>query len=68
MGSSPGFVSTPCDYDHLRGHALFRLAFAAAPGVRPLNLATESNSLAHSPKGTQLGGFPLRGHSPSYCL
>jgi hypothetical protein len=31
MGSSPGFGSTPCDYC-----ALFRLAFAAAPGVTPL--------------------------------
>ena len=31
MGSSPGFVSTPCDK-----FALFRLAFAAAPGVPPL--------------------------------
>ena len=51
MGSSPGFVSTPCDSD-----ALFRLAFASAPGVLPLNLATESNSLAHSPKGTRSGG------------
>jgi len=55
MGSSPGFVSTPCDYGRLRGRALLRLAFAAAPGVLPLNLATESNSLAHSPKGTQSG-------------
>ena len=35
--------------------ALFRLAFASAPGVLPLNLATKSNSLAHSPKGTRLG-------------
>ena len=31
MGSSPGFVSTPCDH-----FALFRLAFASAPGVPPL--------------------------------
>jgi hypothetical protein len=31
MGSSPGFGSTPCDK-----FALFRLAFAAAPGVPPL--------------------------------
>ena len=35
--------------------ALFRLAFASAPGVLPLNLATKSNSLAHSPKGTRSG-------------
>ena len=55
MGSSPGFGSTPCDCDPRRGRALFGLAFAAAPGVRPFNLATESNSLAHSPKGTQSG-------------
>ena len=39
----------------MRLSALFRLAFAAAPGVRPLNLATKSNSLAHSPKGTRSG-------------
>ena len=31
MGRSPGFVSNPCD-----SCALFRLAFAAAPGVTPL--------------------------------
>ena len=31
MGSSPGFGSTPCDYD-----ALFGLAFAAAPAVTAL--------------------------------
>jgi hypothetical protein len=31
MGSSPGFGSTPCDYC-----ALFRLAFATAPGITPL--------------------------------
>ncbi len=31
MGRSPGFVSNPCHSD-----ALFRLAFAAVPGVTPL--------------------------------
>jgi hypothetical protein len=36
MGRSPGFGSTACDYNPLRGHALFRLAFATAPGVTPL--------------------------------
>src|SRR4030042_6584558 len=56
MGSSPGFGSTPCDCGALTGaYALLRLAFAVAPGVLPLNLATESNSLAHSPKGTRSG-------------
>ena len=39
----------------MRLFALFRLAFASAPGVLPLNLATKSNSLAHSPKGTRSG-------------
>ena len=36
MGRSPGFGSTACDYHPLRGRALFRLAFATAPGVTPL--------------------------------
>ncbi len=45
--------------------ALFRLAFASAPGVLPLNLATKSNSLAHSPKGTRLGWASASGcHNP----
>ena len=33
--------------------ALLRLAFAAAAGVAPLALPPNSNSLAHSPKGTR---------------
>jgi hypothetical protein len=36
MGRSPGFGSTARHYNPLRGHALFRLAFASAPGVTPL--------------------------------
>ena len=36
MGRSPGFGSTARDFHPLRGLALFRLAFAAAPGVSPL--------------------------------
>jgi hypothetical protein len=38
MGSSLGFVSNPCDLHPTRGwtNALFRLAFATAPGVTPL--------------------------------
>ena len=35
--------------------ALFTLAFASASAVRCLNLATQSNSSAHSPKGTPSG-------------
>jgi hypothetical protein len=39
MGSSPGFVSNPCDCGILAyAHALFRLAFAAAPSVTLLAL------------------------------
>ena len=47
MGSSRGFGSTPSHSD-----ALFRLAFAPAPGLHALNLATRSNSPAHSSIGT----------------
>jgi hypothetical protein len=47
MGSSPGFGST------LRNSiALFRLAFAPAPQVPLLSLATQSKSPAHSSIGT----------------
>ena len=41
-------------------HALFRLAFATAPGVNPLTSPHGSNSPAHSTKGTQ-SGIPTRG-------
>jgi hypothetical protein len=36
MGRSQGFASTPTDYG-----ALFRLAFASAPCLKTLNLASE---------------------------
>ena len=36
MGRSLGFASTPADYD-----ALFRLAFASAPGLKPLAWPTK---------------------------
>ena len=36
----------------MRLNALFGLAFATAPGLQSLNLATPSNSLAHSSIGT----------------
>ncbi len=35
-----------------RGYALFKLAFAAAPSLKRLNLATQINSSAHSSIGT----------------
>src|SRR5207302_6660369 len=65
MDRSLGFGSTPCDYHPPRreGHALFRLAFASAPGVAPLTSPHRSNSPAHSTKGTQ-SGIPVNGHSP----
>ena len=44
--------------------ALFRLAFAAAPHVAMLNLATKSNSPAHSSIGTP---SPRRGGTPTAC-
>jgi hypothetical protein len=47
MGSSPGFGSTQCNL-----FALFRLAFAPAPQVPLLSLATQSKSPAHSSIGT----------------
>ena len=47
MGSSPGFGSTSRDCG-----ALFRLAFAPAPRLTSLNLATKRNSSAHSSIGT----------------
>ena len=47
MGRSQGFASTPTDYG-----ALFRLAFASAPGLKPLTLPVRSNSQAHYAKGT----------------
>ena len=48
-GSSRGFGSAERDC------ALFGLAFAPAPGLQPLNLATPSHSPAHSSIGTPSG-------------
>ncbi len=59
MGSSPGFGSTASDCV-----ALFRLAFASAPRLSSLNLATNRNSPAHSSIGTPSPGF-LR--APTAC-
>ena len=49
MGSSPGFVSNPCDYRPIQTR------FRSGSGCYSLNLATEINSQAHSPKGTPSG-------------
>ena len=56
FASSWPWVAHPVSGLLLATLALFGLAFAAAPGVRPLNLATKSNSLAHSPRGTRSEG------------
>ena len=52
MDSSPGFVSTPCDCRCLRSVRPLQTRFPYGSGCLCLNLATHSNSLAHSPKGT----------------
>ena len=54
MDSSPGFGSTSSDYV-----ALFRLAFASAPQLPSLNLATKRNSSAHSSIGTPSQTYSL---------
>ena len=59
MGSSPGFGSTSSDCD-----ALFRLAFAPAPRLPSLNLATKRNSSAHSSIGTP---SPAQARAPTAC-
>ena len=58
MDRSPGFGSTDCNFD-----ALFRLAFAAAPGLVALNLAAADYSPVRSTKSTPSGlpcGLALR--------
>jgi hypothetical protein len=62
MGSSPGFGSNPNDLPN--GNALFGLAFATAPQVSLLNLATEIHSPAHSSIGTPSS---LRRRTPTAC-
>jgi hypothetical protein len=48
MPSSPRFGSSADN-----SFALFRLAFATAPPIVRVNLATDTNSLVHYAKGTQ---------------
>ena len=56
MGSSPGFVSNPSDcWQPLGCHRPIQTRFRCGSGCLSLNLATEINSLAHSPKGTPSG-------------
>jgi hypothetical protein len=73
MPSSPRFGSNADN-----SFALFRLAFATAPPIVRVNLATDINSMVHYAKGTQSGisltgiallplvgtGFQILFHSP----
>ena len=52
MVRSPGFGSDTCDPLSKLSCALFGLAFASAPQLELLNLATHINSSAHSSIGT----------------
>ena len=52
MGSSPDFGSNPCDSGP-EGPRPIQTRFRYGSGCHCLNLATESNSPAHSPKGTR---------------
>ena len=54
MGSSPGFVSNPCDSTP-NGARPIKTRFRYGFGCHSLNLATKINSQAHSPKGTPSG-------------
>jgi hypothetical protein len=60
MGSSPGFVSNPCDYRPIQTR--FRYGFVCCS----LNLATKINSQAHSPRGTPSGLRRAPGISPEH--
>ena len=52
MGSSPGFGSTPCDYACLCSKSRpIQTRFRCGSACHWLNLATKSNSPAHSPRG-----------------
>ena len=55
MGSSPGFVSTPCHVLARGKPRPIQTRFRFGYGCDSLNLATQSNSPDHSPKGTPSG-------------
>ncbi len=62
MGRSPSFGSTPCDFAP-EGARPIQTRFRYGSACYWLNLATESNSPAHSPRGTP-SDLP-NGHCPS---
>ena len=74
MGSSPGFVSHPCDWGGALRHRArpVQTRFRCASGCCSLRLATQMNSQTHSPKGTPSGltaRWPLAGpHRPAIAL
>ena len=66
-GRSLGFASTHSDYTHLRALspltgklALFRLAFASAPGLKPLTLPEKVTRRFIMQKARRHGSKPLR--------
>ena len=70
MGSSPGFVSTPCNL-----YALFRLAFATAPAVTALTLRQKvtrrlilQKARRHSIPSTPKGDLGLAIAAPTRLL
>ena len=65
MARSLGFGSTACNSTNLRSfYALFRLGFPPASALLCLNLATYSNSQAHSTKGMP---SPSLRQAPTAC-
>ena len=71
MGSSPGFVSHPCDSAPC-GARPYQTRFRCASGCDSLRLATKMNSQTHSPKGTPSGlaahSLVSQAHSPPLAL
>ena len=73
MGSSPGFVSNPCDCKFACANLRpIQTRFRSGFDCRCLNLATEINSQAHSPRGTPSGlearSHLTAGHRPPIAL
>src|SRR5512143_737313 len=64
MGRSPSFGSTPCDCGFRRSLRPIQTRFRYGSACCWLNLATESNSPAHSPRGTPSDLAP-KSHRPS---
>ena len=66
MGSSPGFVSNPCDFGVQARPCPIQTRFRSGFGYHCLNLATKINSQAHSPRGTPSGLLARTRISPEH--